>query len=44
MTITRNQIALAMELRSTGMIWRNVANELGLTEGQIKSAVWAATR
>lgn len=44
MTITREQIALAMELRTTGMIWRLIGYEVGLTEGQIKGAVARATR
>lgn len=44
MTITREKIALAMELRSTGMIWRQIADRVKLTEGQIKGAVARATR
>ena len=44
MSVTSEQIALAMELRSTGMIWRLIGYEVGLTAGQIKGAVARATR
>ena len=42
MQITREEIALAMELRSIGIKWRFVAIALGIPEGAIKGAVFRA--
>lgn len=42
MTILREEIAFAMELRSIGIKWRFVSIALGIPEGVIKGAVFRA--
>lgn len=42
--VTRDQIALAMELRTMGLSWRKIGDKLKMSHGKIYTQVMAATK